>query len=128
MRRDLIRTSGTMLAAALIMSGCAVGSSGDIDPKGDDGATPPDNDMMVATGDMGAPNNGNSTTPPVGDMAPETPATKRGTLSPSGGGGVLQTPRYKARVILGAPSPAGTSQTPRYKIELGAGAQQHGQR
>ena len=69
-----------------------------------------------------------STTPPVGDMAPETPATKRGTLSPSGGGGVLQTPRYKARVILGAPSPAGTSQTPRYKIELGAGAQQHGQR
>ena len=126
MRRNAITLHLTLL---LFLGGCAVGSSGDIPPDGDDGTPSPGTDMAVnntATGDMGeVTNNGSNTSP--GDMGPPAPQTKRGALSPSAGGGVLETPQHKARVLIGAPTPAGKSRTPRYTIELGAGAQQHGQ-
>lgn len=127
MRRNVITLS---LLSSILLAGCAVGSSGDIPPEGDDGTISPGTDMAennTATGDMGeVSNNANNTT--SRDMGPQAPATRRSAFTPSAGGGVVETPRYKARVIVGAPAPAGKATTPRYTIELGAGAQQHGQK
>ena len=107
------------LCAAALVTGCATteieqnkktngsqadaGPTSDVGPGGADGGADPD---------MGIE-------PP--------PAPRRGVISVTGGGGAVETPRHRIRLMVAPPMPARAVQTPKHQIRLGAGAAQHGQ-
>lgn len=128
MRGDARRWRGAMGRVALcatacaLLAGCAQGSveQNSQTPAVDMGEPPDAVDMDMST----APDDPDM--PGEVDMAP-APRRVQTVVSPTAGGGRVQTPKHRARIIVGPPTPAGRAKAGKYGIKLGAGAAQHGQ-
>ncbi len=131
-RSSVSRRFTRALCALLLLaaSACAEGEIGQPqDP--DDMISSPQPDLPLEQPDLPptrGPDMADETPPdgpPPSDMTPDMPAVRlRATQALTGGGGRLQSPRYRARVLIGAPAPAGAASG---GARLGPGPAQHGQ-
>ena len=117
----------TILVIGAIVSGCTEPKSGDdilapdsevIDPGPDDSG--------VAVTDAAVPDeDGGLVTPDAG--LPDAAAPGRTAAQSTGGGGRAASADFRARIVVGAPTPMGTAASADYRALIGPGAAQAGQ-
>jgi hypothetical protein len=119
MRSRRIKMAPIALAVIMMATGCAVGK---VEGQVDDAGGGQETDMSTSV----EPDMGQMADSGV-DMAPPPSPPPAELVAPSAGGGVLETPQYRMRLIVGPQGGAGAAETPQYRMRIGAGAAQHDQ-